>query len=53
MITLSRRWLNWQYALLGALAVQYALFQALTGVQYWDSPRNLHWGWLRGRRRVS
>lgn len=30
--------------LLGALALQYALFQLLTGVQYWDGPRNLHWG---------
>lgn len=44
MIIPPPRWLNWQHVLLGALAVQYALFQALTGVQYWDSPRNLHWG---------
>lgn len=44
MITPPHRWLNWQSVFLGALAVQYALFQALTGVQYWDSPRNLHWG---------
>ncbi len=29
---------------LTVLALQYALFQLLTGVQYSDSPRNLHWG---------
>ncbi|ABU58986.1 hypothetical protein [Roseiflexus castenholzii] len=44
MNALLSRWCNARYALLGALAVQYVLFQALTGVQYGDSPRNLHWG---------
>lgn len=38
------RWRTLRCWLLGTLAVQYALFQLLTGVQYWDSPRNLHWG---------
>ncbi len=44
MTTLPRRWLNWRWLLLAMLAGQYVLFQALTGVQYGDSPRNLHWG---------
>lgn len=44
MTALLRRWLTWRSIALGALAGQYVLFQALTGVQYWDSPRNLHWG---------
>ena len=26
------------------LSLQYAVFQLATGVQYWDAPRNLHWG---------
>ncbi len=32
--------------LLLLLAGQYALVQALTGIQYGDAPRNLHWGIL-------
>ena len=39
-----RRWRTLRFWFLGLLAAQYALFQVLTGVQYWDSPRNLHWG---------
>ncbi|MGQ9827756.1 MAG: ArnT family glycosyltransferase [Roseiflexus sp.] len=38
------RCLNLRFVLIGALAGQYVVFQLLTGVQYWDSPRNLHWG---------
>jgi hypothetical protein len=37
-------WRSAHIWLLGALAVQYAVFQLLTGAQYWDGPRNLHWG---------
>ncbi|HWQ12455.1 MAG TPA: hypothetical protein VNL77_06635 [Roseiflexaceae bacterium] len=33
-----RRWL------LGALAAQYTVYQLLTGVQYFDGPRNMQWG---------
>ncbi len=32
--------------LLGLLAAQFAIAQLLTGVQFGDAPRNLHWGLL-------
>ncbi|MEI7772974.1 MAG: glycosyltransferase family 39 protein, partial [Chloroflexales bacterium] len=32
--------------LLGLLAAQFALAQLLTGVQFGDAPRNMHWGLL-------
>jgi hypothetical protein len=37
-------WKSWRYWLLAALAVQYAVLQLATGVEYMDAPRNLHWG---------
>jgi hypothetical protein len=37
------RWRG-QLMLLAVLASQYLLMQLWTGAQYWDSPRNLHWG---------
>lgn len=37
-------WKQWHFWLLLVLAAQYAVLQALTSVQYGDSPRNLHWG---------
>ena len=40
----TARWLDLRLVLISALAGQYVALQLLTGVQYWDSPRNLHWG---------
>jgi hypothetical protein len=37
-------WKSWRTWLLAALAVQYAVLQIATGVEYMDAPRNLHWG---------
>jgi hypothetical protein len=37
-------WKSWRCWLLAALAVQYAVLQIATGVEYMDAPRNLHWG---------
>jgi hypothetical protein len=44
MTSRTTRWLDLRLLLIGALAGQYVALQLLTGVQYWDSPRNLHWG---------
>jgi hypothetical protein len=39
------RWCrSWRFWLLAALALQYAVFQLATSVEYMDAPRNLHWG---------
>lgn len=45
-VAAASAWRSWRTWLLCALAVQYAAFQLATGVQYWDGPRNLHWGLL-------
>jgi hypothetical protein len=36
--------LNWQHLLLIGLSLQYIGLQLATRVQYYDAPRNLHWG---------
>ncbi|GIV96214.1 MAG: hypothetical protein KatS3mg057_0871 [Herpetosiphonaceae bacterium] len=36
-------WRRWEGWLLAFLVLNYAVFQLLTGVQYGDAPRNLHW----------
>jgi hypothetical protein len=41
---LVRWWRDWRLWVLVPLALQFALLQLLTGVEYWDAPRNLHWG---------
>lgn len=37
-------WRSWRIWLLAALAGQYVVLQLATGVEYFDAPRNLHWG---------
>lgn len=44
MLFRAARRIDLRLVLIGVLAGQYVAFQLWTGVQYWDSPRNLHWG---------
>jgi len=37
-------WRQGRCWLLGLLALQYIVFQLLSGAQYYDGPRNMHWG---------
>jgi hypothetical protein len=41
---LSMAWRSWRCWLLAALALQYAVLQIATGVEYLDAQRNMQWG---------